>query len=140
MITNAQSHYRARLFLTLLALFVGVLVFAFFALTIFSNSEFVANGSLRLDRSIIVLMVFSYSTSAYLFFAKQKVFTAACILLLSILVGISVGSYFLVRDFNILSYVVLMLPIVGFLLIGKGWSFICRFSHCQPNLSGNHVS
>jgi hypothetical protein len=64
MITNAQSHYRARLFLTLLALFVGVLVCAFFALTIFSNSEFVANGSLRLDRSIIVLMSFSYSTSA----------------------------------------------------------------------------
>jgi diguanylate cyclase (GGDEF)-like protein len=120
-ISNALSHYKARLFLALLALFVGVLVFAVVGLTIFYNGEFIANGSQRLDRSIIVLMAFSYSTSAYLFFAKQQVFTAACILLLSILVGISVGSYFLVRDFNILSYVVLMLPVVGFLLVGKGW-------------------
>ena len=91
-ISNALSHYKARLFLALLALFVGVLVFAVVCLTIFYNGEFIANGSQRLDRSIIVLMAFSYSTSAYLFFAKQQVFTAACILLLSIVVGISVGS------------------------------------------------
>ncbi|MFQ3324438.1 MAG: diguanylate cyclase (GGDEF)-like protein [Pseudomonadales bacterium] len=124
MISNTQSHYRARLFITLLALFVGVLVFAFVALTIFSNGDFIANGSQRLDRSIIVLIAFSYSLSAYLFFAKQQIFAAACILLLSILAGISVGSYFLVSDFNILSYVVLMLPVVGFLLIGKGWGVL----------------
>lgn len=124
MISNTPSHYRAKLFITLLALFVGVLVFAIVALTIFSNGDFIANGAQRLDRSIIVLIAFLYSLSAYLFFAKQQLFAAACILLLAILAGISVGSYYLVRDFNILSYVVLMLPVVGFLLIGNGWGVL----------------
>jgi diguanylate cyclase (GGDEF)-like protein len=121
MIGNAQARYRARLFIALLSLFVAVLLFSFIALTVFSTAEFNANSARQLDRPILVLMTFSYGLSAYLFFAKKQVFTASCLILLSILAGISIGSYLLMRDFNILSYAVLMLPVVGFLLLGKGW-------------------
>jgi diguanylate cyclase (GGDEF)-like protein len=124
MVSNAQARYRARLFIALLGLFVAVLIFAFIGLTLFSTGDFIANNSRRLDRSILVLIAFSYSLSAYLFFVKKQVFGASCLILVSILAGISVGSYLLVRDFHIPSYAVLMLPVVGFLLLGKGWGFL----------------
>ena len=124
MVSNAQARYRARLFIALLGLFVAVLIFAFIGLTLFSNGDFIVSDSPRLDRPIFVLVAFSYSLSAYLFFAKKQVFSASCLILLSILAVISVGSCLLVRDFHIPSYAVLMLPVVGFLLLGKGWGFL----------------
>jgi diguanylate cyclase (GGDEF)-like protein len=124
MIGNVQTRYRARLFIALLGLFVLVLLFSFIALTVFATGDFLANRSRRLDRSILVLMTFFYSLSAYLFFAKKWMFAASSLILLSIFACISIGSYVLMRDFNILSYSVLMLPVVGFFLLGKGWGFL----------------
>ena len=72
MVSNAQARYRARLFIALLGLFVAVLIFAFIGLTLFSTGDFIANNSRRLDRSILVLIAFSYSLSAYLFLLKSR--------------------------------------------------------------------
>lgn len=141
-LSNAKSRYRARLFLALFGFFVIVILLMLLSLAIFPDSDFATNNTRRLDRSIFVFMAFFYGLSGYLFFVKQRLFMASCLVLMTVFGGIAVGSYLLVHDFNILSYVLLILPIVGFLLVGTTWGFAYALLVvvCQVYLVNMYVS